>query len=217
MLLVPGSEPILEGNRPKGGLPPSPFYFSLNRISDPVVLLARRFKADAEGTMLTVAQYFWQTYNYALQFPSLPALEVGNPERNNYLPMEVCRIVEGQRYVRKLNERQITRMLQITCQRPHVRAQQTEAVRPTLEDSCSFVVVALVGSWSQKLGKQQSSFISHGTESSSYLKVGMLYVPGLIEGKLFVPGLTRDSQEVAHHAAVTNYGLSGGCADHPSE
>lgn len=97
----------------------------------PSPLLWCRFKADAEGTLLTVAQYFWETYNYALQFPSLPALEVGNPERNNYLPMEVCRIVEGQRYVRKLNERQITRMLQITCQRPHVRAQQTEAVRPT--------------------------------------------------------------------------------------
>jgi hypothetical protein len=110
-----------------------PLHFVVCPVSSPLPspLLWCSFKADAEGTLLTVAQYFWETYNYALQFPSLPALEVGNPERNNYLPMEVCRIVEGQRYVRKLNERQITRMLQITCQRPHVRAQQTEAVRPT--------------------------------------------------------------------------------------
>ncbi|KAI3898475.1 hypothetical protein MKX03_026055 [Papaver bracteatum] len=32
--------------------------------------------------------------------------------------MEVCKIVEGQRYSKRLNERQITALLKVTCQRP---------------------------------------------------------------------------------------------------
>ncbi|KAI3901164.1 hypothetical protein MKW92_014096 [Papaver armeniacum] len=32
--------------------------------------------------------------------------------------MEVCKIMEGQRYLKRLNERQITALLKVTCQRP---------------------------------------------------------------------------------------------------
>jgi hypothetical protein len=35
--------------------------------------------------------------------------------------MEVCIIAEGQRYSKRLNERQITSLLQVTCQRPQDR------------------------------------------------------------------------------------------------
>ncbi|GKB80472.1 argonaute 1-like protein [Tanacetum coccineum] len=35
--------------------------------------------------------------------------------------MEVCKIVEGQRYSKRLNERQITALLKVTCQRPQER------------------------------------------------------------------------------------------------
>ncbi|RRT77420.1 hypothetical protein B296_00028658 [Ensete ventricosum] len=33
----------------------------------------------------------------------------------------VCKIVEGQRYSKRLNEKQITTLLKVTCQRPHDR------------------------------------------------------------------------------------------------
>ena len=33
----------------------------------------------------------------------------------------MCRIVEGQRYSKKLNERQVTNLLRATCQRPYDR------------------------------------------------------------------------------------------------
>ena len=31
---------------------------------------------------------------------------------------QACKIVEGQRYTKRLNERQITALLKVTCQRP---------------------------------------------------------------------------------------------------
>ncbi|KAI3925691.1 hypothetical protein MKW92_045728 [Papaver armeniacum] len=39
--------------------------------------------------------------------------------------MEVCKIVEGQRYSKRLNERQITALLKVTCQRPQEREKDT--------------------------------------------------------------------------------------------
>ncbi|KAG8043019.1 hypothetical protein GUJ93_ZPchr0092g38063, partial [Zizania palustris] len=45
----------------------------------------------------------------------------GNDSRPTYLPMEVCSILEGQRYTRKLNERQVSGMLKMACERPAQR------------------------------------------------------------------------------------------------
>lgn len=35
--------------------------------------------------------------------------------------IQVCKIVEGQRYSKRLNEKQITALLRVTCQRPQER------------------------------------------------------------------------------------------------
>ncbi|KAH9700158.1 protein argonaute 5 [Citrus sinensis] len=69
----------------------------------------------------SVVQYFLEKHKIALQFTSLPALEAGTEERRIYLPMELSRIVEGQRYTKRLNERQVTALLRATCQRPQDR------------------------------------------------------------------------------------------------
>ncbi|CAA7410653.1 unnamed protein product [Spirodela intermedia] len=79
------------------------------------------FPVDDRGTMKSVVQYFSETYGFVIQYTSLPCLQVGNQQRPNYLPMEVCKIVEGQRYSKRLNERQITQLLKVTCQRPSDR------------------------------------------------------------------------------------------------
>jgi eukaryotic translation initiation factor 2C len=34
---------------------------------------------------------------------------------------QACKIVEGQRYTKRLNEKQITSLLKVTCQRPRDR------------------------------------------------------------------------------------------------
>jgi hypothetical protein len=80
-----------------------------------------RFPVDEIGTMKSVTEYFKETYGYVIRHPFLPCLQVGNDQRPNYLPMEVCKIVEGQRYSKRLNERQITALLRVTCQRPRER------------------------------------------------------------------------------------------------
>lgn len=79
------------------------------------------FPVDENGTLKSVTEYFRETYNYVIRHPALPCLQVGNSTRPNYLPMEVCKIVEGQRYSKRLNERQITALLKVTCQRPRDR------------------------------------------------------------------------------------------------
>jgi eukaryotic translation initiation factor 2C len=35
--------------------------------------------------------------------------------------LQACKIVEGQRYTKRLNEKQITSLLKVTCQRPRDR------------------------------------------------------------------------------------------------
>ncbi|XP_042505573.1 protein argonaute 1-like [Macadamia integrifolia] len=79
------------------------------------------FPVDDRGTMKSVVQYFQETYGFVIQHTQWPCLQVGNTQRPNYLPMEVCKIVEGQRYSKRLNERQITALLKVTCQRPRER------------------------------------------------------------------------------------------------
>ncbi|XP_021768894.1 protein argonaute 1-like isoform X1 [Chenopodium quinoa] len=79
------------------------------------------FPVDERGTMKSVVEYFYETYGFVIQHTQWPCLQVGNQQRPNYLPMEVCKIVEGQRYSKRLNERQITALLKVTCQRPQER------------------------------------------------------------------------------------------------
>ncbi|GKD75574.1 argonaute 1-like protein, partial [Tanacetum coccineum] len=71
--------------------------------------------------MKSVVEYFRETYGFPIQHVQWPCLQVGNTQRPNYLPMEVCKIVQGQRYSKRLNERQITALLKVTCQRPNER------------------------------------------------------------------------------------------------
>ncbi|RCV23302.1 hypothetical protein SETIT_4G288700v2 [Setaria italica] len=73
------------------------------------------FPVDQGGTVKSVVQYFQETYGFAIQHTYLPCLQVGNLQRPNYLPMEVCKIVEGQRYSKRLNQSQIRALLEETC------------------------------------------------------------------------------------------------------
>ncbi|CAF2218688.1 hypothetical protein YC2023_093892 [Brassica napus] len=93
------------------------------RISGLTAVATREltFPVDERNTQKSVVEYFYETYGFRIQHTQLPCLQVGNSNRPNYLPMEVCKIVEGQRYSKRLNERQITALLKVTCQRPQER------------------------------------------------------------------------------------------------
>ncbi|PKU82020.1 protein argonaute 1C-like [Dendrobium catenatum] len=76
------------------------------------------FSVDESGTMKSVVAYFQETYGLTIRRANWPCLQVGNQKKLNYLPMEVCKIVEGQRYSNRLNVRQISALLKVACQRP---------------------------------------------------------------------------------------------------
>ncbi|KAL5729468.1 Protein argonaute PNH1 [Ranunculus cassubicifolius] len=76
------------------------------------------FPVDEQMNMKSVVEYFQEMYGFTIQHAHLPCLQVGNQKKANYLPMEVCKIVEGQRYTKRLNDKQITSFLKFTCQRP---------------------------------------------------------------------------------------------------
>ncbi|KAI4311295.1 hypothetical protein MLD38_036200 [Melastoma candidum] len=81
------------------------------------------FPVDDDSNMKSVVEYFQEMYGFTIQHTHLPCLQVGNQKKANYLPMEACKIVEGQRYTKRLNEKQITALLRFTCQRPRDREQ----------------------------------------------------------------------------------------------
>ncbi|KAI3851896.1 hypothetical protein MKW98_019895, partial [Papaver atlanticum] len=74
-----------------------------------------------DGTNESVVRYFKQKYGLQLKYAHWPCLQAGSDEKPVYLPMEVCAIVEGQKYPKKLNERQVTGLLRAACQRPRDR------------------------------------------------------------------------------------------------
>ncbi|CAG8640305.1 9527_t:CDS:10, partial [Ambispora leptoticha] len=76
---------------------------------------------NSDNEVLDVAKYFHKTYNKPLTFPHLPCVVI-NIKNNMCFPMEVCEVIEGQRYPRKLNEKQTADMIKFTCQPPHLRA-----------------------------------------------------------------------------------------------
>ncbi|GJJ69239.1 eukaryotic translation initiation factor 2C [Entomortierella parvispora] len=75
--------------------------------------------AEPVEVKTNVAAYFKTVYNVALTFPGLPCVIVG---RTAMLPLEVCEVVQGQRYHKKLDEKQTADMIKFTCQPPAVRA-----------------------------------------------------------------------------------------------
>uniref|UniRef100_A0A0D9W0G8 Piwi domain-containing protein n=1 Tax=Leersia perrieri TaxID=77586 RepID=A0A0D9W0G8_9ORYZ len=101
--------------------------YKITGITGPMSQLI--FPVDESGKRMTVVQYFWDRYNYRLKYPSWPCLQAGSDSRPVYLPMEVCKIVEGQRYSMKLNDKQVTSILRATCQRPQQREQSIHELK----------------------------------------------------------------------------------------
>jgi len=63
----------------------------------------------------TVAKFFQDKYRMRLKYPGLPCLQVGQEHKHTYLPMEVCRIVAGQRCFKKLTDMQTSTMIKATA------------------------------------------------------------------------------------------------------
>lgn len=76
-----------------------------------------KFKGD-DGKELSVSSYFTSKYNKRLLYPFLPCIQA---KQDIFFPMEVCELVPGQRYTKKLNGKQTSEFIKITCQPPSIR------------------------------------------------------------------------------------------------
>ncbi|CAK7326137.1 unnamed protein product [Dovyalis caffra] len=76
--------------------------------------------ADRDGKNLRLLNYFKDHYNYDIQFRNLPCLQISR-SKPCYLPMELCMICEGQKFLGKLSDDQTARILKMGCQRPKER------------------------------------------------------------------------------------------------
>ncbi|XP_068461651.1 protein argonaute PNH1-like [Phaseolus vulgaris] len=83
-----------------------------------------------------VVDYFQEMYGYTIIYSHLSCLQVGSQKKVNYLPLEACKIVGGQRYTKGLNEKQITSLLKVSCQRP--REQETGILKAIQQNNYEY-------------------------------------------------------------------------------
>jgi len=91
------------------------------------------FEVEGKGKT-SVANYFRSKYGITLNYPDMPLIKVGSPSKNICLRMffsflysnflqaiELCSIVPGQRYMKKLSPIQTQGMIKATTQPPERR------------------------------------------------------------------------------------------------
>eukprot|EP00268_Persea_americana_P040038 TRINITY_DN3971_c0_g1_i2.p1 TRINITY_DN3971_c0_g1~~TRINITY_DN3971_c0_g1_i2.p1 ORF type:complete len:543 (+),score=108.12 TRINITY_DN3971_c0_g1_i2:25-1629(+) len=78
-----------------------------------------RFR-DRGGKDLRLVDYFKEHYNHDIQFRNLPCLQISR-SKPCYLPMELCVVCEGQKFLGKLSDDQTAKILKMGCQRPRER------------------------------------------------------------------------------------------------
>ncbi|KAK6116445.1 hypothetical protein DH2020_049907 [Rehmannia glutinosa] len=72
---------------------------------------------DRDGKNLRLVNYFKDHYEYDVKYRNLPCLMVSR-RKPCYLPMELCVICEGQKFLGKLSDDQTAKILKMGCQRP---------------------------------------------------------------------------------------------------
>lgn len=89
----------------------------------PVGLLmkgANEVEFEADGEKTSVAAYFEKTYG-RLKYPSMPLVVAKAGGRDVYIPVEVLDVVPMQRYMKKLDETQCSRLIKMAAIRPAER------------------------------------------------------------------------------------------------
>lgn len=91
------------------GVPGSKRHYRVNGLG----ASCSKASFEHEGKRMTIEQYFKTVKRFTLKYPHLPTLWVGSPSRADrvLLPLELCRIVEGQGVNRKMTENQTSKMI----------------------------------------------------------------------------------------------------------
>uniref|UniRef100_A0A0E0JW28 Piwi domain-containing protein n=1 Tax=Oryza punctata TaxID=4537 RepID=A0A0E0JW28_ORYPU len=94
-----------------------------------------KIKVALEGLKVQIIDNLFETYhvqdlvheaasfpvNFSIQYPSLPCLKVSHFGETILLPLEVCKIAEGQRHQKQLNAKHMAAFLQVARQPPNER------------------------------------------------------------------------------------------------
>lgn len=96
------------------------------------------FFEDHDGKKVSVAEYFASKYNINLKYPKMPCLMVGSSQKAVFMPMEVCSIPPGQRYMRKLDGMQTSDMIKIANRKPHDRMESVRRSTDTLGEHAKY-------------------------------------------------------------------------------
>jgi len=75
---------------------------------------------DRDGSRLKLVDYFKDHYDYDIQYRNLPCLQMSK-SKPCYLPMELCVICEGQKFLGKLSDDQTVKIMKMGSQRPKER------------------------------------------------------------------------------------------------
>eukprot|EP01018_Ginkgo_biloba_P036844 Gb_15866 [translate_table: standard] len=75
---------------------------------------------ERDGKDIRVVDYFKEHYNHDIEYINLPCLQISR-SKPCYLPMELCIICEGQKFLGKLSDDQTAKILRMGCQKPRER------------------------------------------------------------------------------------------------
>ncbi|GLJ13169.1 hypothetical protein SUGI_0206690 [Cryptomeria japonica] len=75
---------------------------------------------ERDGKVIRVVDYFKEHYNHEIEYINLPCLQISR-SKPCYLPMELCIICEGQKFLGKLSDDQTAKILRMGCQKPRER------------------------------------------------------------------------------------------------
>ncbi|KAK6157801.1 hypothetical protein DH2020_012049 [Rehmannia glutinosa] len=82
---------------------------------------------ERDGKNLRLVSYFKDHYEYDVQYTNLPCLQISR-RKPCYLPMELCVICEGQKFLGKLSDDQTVKILKMGCQKPRERKKIIDSV-----------------------------------------------------------------------------------------
>ena len=82
---------------------------------------------DRNNRKISVKNHFQNMYRVSLEYPQLPCLKVG-AQANTLLPMEVMKVVAGQRIKGRLTESQTTAFIRQAAVRPSERRKQIDSI-----------------------------------------------------------------------------------------
>lgn len=136
--------------------------------------------ADRDGKKLRLVSYFKDHYNYDIKFRNLPCLQISR-SKPCYLPMELCMICEGQKFLGKLSDDQTAKILKMGCQRPKERK--------------TIINEVMRGSVGPTSGKQSREFKLNVSREMTRLNGRILQPPKL---RLGDGGLVRDLTPSRH-------------------